>query len=82
MCTYAIPRATIELCLFDTLVTPNLLYEVETSELSLNKGNNWKDLERTLVSMITCMVRSKALVPHDIIQAEVGATPIIIEALL
>ena len=38
--------------LFDTLVTPTLLYGVETWEPSVNQENNWKDLERALVSMI------------------------------
>ena len=71
-----------KLWLFDTLVTPTLLYGVETWGPSLNKANHWKDLERPLVSMIACMVRSKELVPHDIIQVEMGATPIITEVLL
>ena len=54
--------------LFDTLVTPTLFYGVETWGLSLSKANHWKDLERPLGSMIPCMIRSKASVPHDIIQ--------------
>ena len=66
-----------KLWLFDTLVTPTLRYGVETWGRSLNKANHWKDL----VSMIVCMIRSKASVPHDIIRAELGASPIIIEAL-
>ena len=73
MCTFSV--------LFDTLVTPNLLYGVETWEPSLNKANNKKDLERPLVSMIVHIIKSKASVSHDIIQAKMGAAPIIIEAL-
>ena len=67
--------------LFDALVTPTLLYEVETRGPSLNKANHCKDLKRSLVSMTACMITSKALVPHDIIGVEMGAAPIIIEAL-
>ena len=50
-----------KLWLFDTLVTPTLLYGVEMWGPSLNKANYGKDLERPLVSMIACMIRSKAL---------------------
>ena len=64
-----------------TLVTPSLLYGVETWGPSLNKAIHWKYLERPLVSMIACMIRSKASMPHDIIRAEMGATPIITETL-
>ena len=67
--------------LFDTLVTPSLLYVVETWEPSLCKENNWKGLEKTLVSMIPCMIKSKALMPHDIIQAEFEGALIITKAL-
>ena len=38
-------------------------------------------LEKPLVLMIARMIRSKESVPHDIIRAEMGATPIITEAL-
>ena len=63
-------------------LTPTLLYGVETWGPSLKKAHHWKDLEkRPLVSMIVPMIRSNESVPHDIIQAEVGAAPIIIEAL-
>ena len=70
-----------KLWLFDTLVTSTLLYGEETWGLSLNKANHWKDLERYLVLMLACMIRSKESVPHDIIRAKMGATPIITEAL-
>ena len=56
-------------------------YGVEIWGPSLIKANHWKDLERPLVSMVACMIRSKASVPHDIIWAEMGAAPIISEAL-
>ena len=59
--------------LFDTLFTPILLYGVETWGPSLNKAKHWKDLERPLVSMIACMIRNKALVPHDVILTTLGA---------
>ena len=49
-------------------------------EPSLNKAKNRKDLKRPLVSLAR-MIRSKTSVPHDIIQAEMGAAPIITEAL-
>ena len=38
-------------------------------------------MERPLVTMTAKMIRCKASVPHDIIQAEMGATPIVVEAL-
>ena len=69
-----------KLWLFDTFVTPTLLYGVETWGLSLNKANHWKDFERPLLSMIARMIRSKASVPHDIIRAEMGVPPIITKA--
>ena len=47
----------------DILVKQTLLYGVETWGPSLSKANSWKDLERPLLSMIACMVRSKALGP-------------------
>ena len=70
-----------KLWLFDTLVTPTLLYGVETWQPTLNKENYWKDLERPLESMIVRMIRSKASVPHDIIRAKMGTASIITEAL-
>ena len=47
------------LWLFDILVKPTRLYEIETYGPCLNKRNNWKDIERPLVSMILRMIRSK-----------------------
>ena len=54
-----------------------LLYGVETWGTRLNKSNNWKDFESSLVSMIGRIIESKALVLHDIIHAQMGAAPII-----
>ena len=65
----------------ETIVKQTLLYGVETWGSSLNKANNWKDLERPLLSTIARIIRSKALMPHHIIQTEMGAAPIIIVAL-
>ena len=70
------------LWLFDTLVTPTLLYGVEMWGPSLNKANHWKDLGRPLVSMIACMIRSKVSVPHDIKWANMGAASIITEGIV
>ena len=38
-------------------------------------------MERPLVSMIYWMIWAKASVPHEIIHAELGAPPLVIEAL-
>ena len=81
MCTLQIQESQTKLWLFDTLVAPTLLYWVETWEPSLNKANHWKDLERPLVSMIACMIRNKAPVHHDIIQAQMRAAPKLTKAL-
>ena len=56
---------------------------METFVVGMLKCNNgsWNNLERPLVSTISRMLRSKALVPHDIIHAEMGATSVLIEAL-
>ena len=70
-----------KLWLFDTLVTPTLLYGVETWGPSLKKANHWKDFERPLLSMIARIIRSKASVPHDIIRVEMGINLIITKGL-
>ena len=44
-------------------------------------GNYWKDLERPFMSMIVRIIKSKALVPHDINWAEMGTAHIITKAL-
>ena len=66
---------------FDTHVIPTLLCGVETWGPSLNKANSQKDLETPSVSMIAYMITSKTSVPHDIIQAQMVAAPIIIKSL-
>ena len=71
-----------ELWLFDALVIPTLLYGEKTWGPNPNKEINWKDLEKRLVSTIANMIRSNASVPHEIVWAEMGAAPILIEALL
>ena len=43
--------------------------------------DGWRCMEKLLVSMISRMIRAKALVPHDIIRAELAAPPIVVEAL-
>ena len=48
-------EAQTKLWLFDTLITPTLLYGVEMWGPSLTNADHWKDLERPLVSMIVCM---------------------------
>ena len=47
---------------------------------SLFKAINWQDLERALVSMITCMIKCISI-PHDIIQEEMLAAQTITKAL-
>ena len=69
-----------KLWLFHTLMLRPLLYGVETWELSLNKANNWKDVEWPIVPKIACMIGSKTPMPHDIIQIEMGTDPIVIQA--
>ena len=73
------PRA--KLWLFDTLATPTLLYRVKTWGPSVPKVNNWRDLNRFLVSINASMIESKASLPYDIIQVEMGTTPILTKAL-
>ena len=59
----------------------NCLYLINLCYQSSLLDRNRTDLEIPLVAMIHCIIRSKALVPHDIIQAETGAAPIITKAL-
>ena len=63
-----------------TMFEPFISHSLETWELSFTKANNYRDLGGPLVPMIACMIRSKASVSHDLIQAEVGATSKFIEA--
>jgi hypothetical protein len=61
-----------KLGLFDTLVTPKLLYGVE-----ICKAHNWTGLERPLVLMIDHLITRKAFV-----RVEMGAAPKVTKALL
>ena len=63
-----------------TMFEPFISHSLETWGLSLLKANIERDLGGPLVSSISCMIRSKASVSHDLIQAEVGAASINIEA--
>ena len=46
-------------CGYEMLVALNLFNIIETLGLTLHKVNNWRDMERPLVSMITCIIREK-----------------------
>ena len=76
-----------KLWLFDTLVTSVMLYGVQAWGPSVdpaNKSDNseqWKNMERPLISMISRMIGAKSSVPHDIIRAEIAAPKIVTEAL-
>lgn len=69
-----------KLWLFDALVASTMLYGVQVWGPTVTHGS-WKSMERTLVSMISRMIRAKASIPHAVIQAEVAAPSIEIEAL-
>lgn len=87
-----------KLWLFDTLVTSTLLYGAEIWGPSLfhkrkeplagqdgpesDYNDGWRHMERPLVMMIARMIRSKPSTPHEIIRAEMGAAPVVTEALL
>lgn len=87
-----------KLWLFDTLVTPTLLYgapiwgpslyHTRRDPLTGQDGperdfyDGWQPMERPLVTMIAHMIRSKPSTPHEIIRAELGAAPVVTEALL
>ena len=77
-----------KLCLFDTLVASDMLYGVQIWGPSVdhrgrsgNTDDGWRCMERPLVSMISRMIRAKASVPHEIIQADLAAPPLVVEAL-
>ena len=86
-----------KLWLFDTLLTPTLLYGVEVWGCSLyhrrltpltdqsgserDYYDGWDAMERPLVMMISRMIRSKGSTPHSIVRAELGAAPMVVEAL-
>eukprot|EP00249_Psilotum_nudum_P024953 c29331_g2_i2 orf=1-1479(+) len=66
--------------LFDTLVTPALMYGVAIWGPGLTDAT-WTLIERPQVLMISRLIRSKASVPHDIVRAELAAPPMLVEAL-
>ena len=43
--------------------------------------DGWRPLERTLVSMISRMIICKASVPHEIVKAELTASPLVVVTL-
>ena len=66
--------------LFDTLVTPALMYSSSVWGPGLTDAI-WNQIERPQVLMLAKMIRSKPSVPHDIVRAEFAAPPMVIEAL-
>ncbi|MCO5602246.1 hypothetical protein L7F22_056374 [Adiantum nelumboides] len=64
--------------LFDTLVTPALLYAAPVWTPGLSE-QAWSKLERPL--LLARMIRSKPSVPHDIVRAEFSTPPMVVEAL-
>ena len=76
-----------KLWLFDMLVTSVMLYGVQIWGPSVDHQNRagrseqWKCMEKPLVSMISRMIRAKASVPQDIIRAELVAPKLVTEAL-
>ena len=76
-----------KLWLFDTLVAAAMLYGVQIWGPSVDhrgsSGNmdGWRCMERPLVSMISRMIRAKALLPHEIIPAELAAPLLVVEEL-
>ncbi|MCO5574914.1 hypothetical protein L7F22_028709 [Adiantum nelumboides] len=66
--------------LFNTLVTPALLYAAPVWTPGLSK-QVWSRLERPQILLLARMIRSKPSVPHDIMRAEFGAPPMVVEAL-
>lgn len=44
--------------------------------------DGWDHMERSMVMMISSMIWSKGLIPGTIIRAKLGATPVVVEALL
>ncbi|MCO5607542.1 hypothetical protein L7F22_061739 [Adiantum nelumboides] len=66
--------------LFDTLVTPALMYGAAIWGPGL-AASTWTLVERPQVLLISRFIRSKPSVPHDIIRAELAAPPMLVEAL-
>ncbi|MCO5610564.1 hypothetical protein L7F22_064803 [Adiantum nelumboides] len=66
--------------LFDTLVTPTLMYAAPVWAPSLTQSS-WTQVERPQVIMLSRLIRGKPSVPRDIIRAELAAPPMLVEAL-
>ena len=66
--------------LFDTLVTPALMYASAIWAPGL-PTSTWTQIERPQVIMLSRMIRSKSSVPHDIVRAEFATPPMLVEAL-
>ena len=66
--------------LFDTLVTPALMYAAAVWAPGLTE-TQWRQVERPQICMISRLLRSKRTVPHDIVRAELAAPPMVVEAL-
>ena len=66
--------------LFDSLVTPSLMYVSIVWALGL-PSFMWTQLERPLVTMLSRQLRSKSTVPHDIIIAQFTLPSMLGEAL-
>ena len=66
--------------LFDTLVTPALMYSAVVWAPGLTV-DQWAQIERPQICMISRLLRGKQTVPHDIIRAELATPPMVVEAL-
>ena len=66
--------------LFDTLVTPALMYAAAVWAPGLT-DSQWARIERPQICMISRLFRGKHTVPHDIIRAELASPPMVVEAL-
>ncbi|KAH7434041.1 hypothetical protein KP509_07G098200 [Ceratopteris richardii] len=66
--------------LFDTLMTPALMYAAAVWAPGITEAM-WTRIERPQITMISRLLRSKPSVPHDIIRAELGTPPMLVEAL-
>ena len=65
---------------FDSLVTSSLMYASVVWAPCLPSLMSMQ-LERPLVTMLSCQLRSKSTVPHDIIRVEVTLPSMLVEAL-
>lgn len=65
--------------LFDTLARPAAMYASPFWAPDLD-ARGWRRVERLQVLMLSRMIRAKSSVPHEIMLAEFGATPLALEA--